>query len=539
MKKAGYIIKVLLVGIAVVFLGSCSLFMGPDSLEKDSRIWDESKVDCDYLFMLYLDGDNNLNDYLFDNLLQCEYGLYFHNRKHPESSVKILVLWDGINKEDNSSYEWEDRSNLVYYHPESALYELGERYYNPEYSDRYISSSTRDITYKALDWFGIDEKQGTFEVNMGSPATLTSFLSFAASRYNPSVSVLLMSDHGQGPFSFTDSPKLNESSGRLVCMDNHSPADNIYKVSWLDTNKISKAILDGWGKPLDILMFDACLYGTVETLYEFRKCTSYLVASPNSIPGYGFPYINILGNGFMKSDSREEFCSKIVEEYAHYYSKSAYNNYLEGKNNGGRGCSPYDEGCDLSPTLSAYRTDKVSSLREKIDIFVDTIISDESKELRNLAVNETNLGFLCPKLVEEQQSIGSVKSLWYYGTYNILIDMGYLCDMYSSNSYSDMKMESEIKEVCEQLKDALDDCIVSSWRAFCISGSVEGLYPSLNDRQNYYGLPICSARISFDDLRRSNYSVMRFYESDYRRSTSFGKDSKWGMLLSELFESGY
>ena len=45
---------------------------------------------------------------------------------------------------------------------------------------------------------------------------------------------------------------------------------------------------------LDLLMFDACLMGSVETAYEFKDVARYYLATPNSVPAKGFPYADIL-----------------------------------------------------------------------------------------------------------------------------------------------------------------------------------------------------------------------------------------------------
>ena len=44
----------------------------------------------------------------------------------------------------------------------------------------------------------------------------------------------------------------------------------------------------------ELIMFDACMMSSVETAYEFKDLTHYMLASPNSVPGEGFPYDKIL-----------------------------------------------------------------------------------------------------------------------------------------------------------------------------------------------------------------------------------------------------
>jgi len=146
----------------------------------------------------------------------------------------------------------------------------------------------------------IDKKQDTFEVNMGDTDTLKGFLSFAAKHYKANKTVLLVANHGGGPFSYTEADNVNN---RLVCLDEHSVTGNTYYGASIDTNKIASTIKEGFGKKLDIVMYDACFCGTVECLYELKDICSYVVASPNSIPGLGYPYHNIIANNFTKNQS--------------------------------------------------------------------------------------------------------------------------------------------------------------------------------------------------------------------------------------------
>lgn len=40
----------------------------------------------------------------------------------------------------------------------------------------------------------------------------------------------------------------------------------------------------------DYIMFDACYMGGIETFYELKDCADYIIASPSSVMGQGFPY---------------------------------------------------------------------------------------------------------------------------------------------------------------------------------------------------------------------------------------------------------
>lgn len=58
----------------------------------------------------------------------------------------------------------------------------------------------------------------------------------------------------------------------------------------------------------ELIMFDACMMSNIETAYEFKDLTQYILSAPNSVPGEGFPYDKILpslleldGNGISQA----------------------------------------------------------------------------------------------------------------------------------------------------------------------------------------------------------------------------------------------
>ena len=517
----------------VAVIVSCALFTGGESLEEASEIEVPEVTDCDWLFMIYLDGDNNLNDYLFLNLLQCEYGLYLHDRNSPDVKLKILVLWDGLFPTDDKT------ASISHYHPGSALYELGYRTSAPDSTTDSISNETKNLTFFARNWIKYDDKEKTLEADMGDPDTLRSFLSFASKAYNAKKSVLLISNHGAGPYSATASAS---SSSRLVCVDSHNPnASSAVGYDALDTNKISPAILSGWGRSLDCLMFDACLCGSVESLYEFKDCTEYMVASPNNIPGYGYPYSAFIGGNFSSGQEEEALCIGTVCCYADFYSSCI------------TGTSSFDQKTSSSPTLSAYRasSSKLEELKKAMDAFALDIEDDATLIAEGKGMADLISGYLYPKneagsslmIALEDTKLEDVECLWYQGTFNSLVDIGFLADKYHDDESNQGK---SVASDAEKLQDILEEVVLYSWRGDSLdtSSSVtegttglvtnKGLYPLLNSSgRNYYGLTVCSGTLS--ENAQKPVRNIGFSSDDYRRSSSFGASSEWGNLLEVLF----
>lgn len=67
---------------------------------------------------------------------------------------------------------------------------------------------------------------------------------------------------------------------------------------------------------LDMVMFDACLMANVETAYEIKDCAKYLLATPNSVPGNGFPYQYVISD-LLKMDKAS--LEHAAEQYYNYY----------------------------------------------------------------------------------------------------------------------------------------------------------------------------------------------------------------------------
>ncbi len=86
---------------------------------------------------------------------------------------------------------------------------------------------------------------------------------------------------------------------------------------WMNVPDMAKAIANAMGQ--DSLLFilaDCCNFCSVETAYELRSVTDYLIASPAEIPGYGAPYDLIIPDLFSSSS---DFYRKAVDHYYDYY----------------------------------------------------------------------------------------------------------------------------------------------------------------------------------------------------------------------------
>ena len=88
-----------------------------------------------------------------------------------------------------------------------------------------------------------------------------------------------------------------------------------------DITEIATAI-EANNVKFDYILFDACFMGNVESAYDLRNSTKYIIGSPCEVMGYGFPYAKIVQ--YMLADGGTSYnLDKICNEYVHYYKTEA------------------------------------------------------------------------------------------------------------------------------------------------------------------------------------------------------------------------
>ena len=144
------------------------------------------------------------------------------------------------------------------------------------------------------------------EVDMGDPVTLTSFVTFAMQNYPAEYFFLDLWDHGGGY--------------RGVCWDDSSG----HHLSPHDVETaLASAEAEVGGERVQVVGFDACLMGMVEVCYELREVTDIVVGSEMLVPGYGWPYTELMT---YLSDNpsvdpytlSSELVNRYVASYPHY-----------------------------------------------------------------------------------------------------------------------------------------------------------------------------------------------------------------------------
>lgn len=188
---------------------------------------------ADWTFMVYLDGDNNLESFAIDDFMEMA-GV------GSNSDVNIVVEMDRATGYSDTYGNWTDtRRGLV------------------------GAGSVPDQTW------------GTSigEVNMGDQSTLTDFISWGMSNYQADNYGVVLWNHGGGWNSIAS----DNSSGDL-----------------LTANEVSGALAGFSG--IDLIGADACLMGMVEFADQISNSASVFVGSEQNEPGDGWSYDTILAD---------------------------------------------------------------------------------------------------------------------------------------------------------------------------------------------------------------------------------------------------
>ncbi|MCU0861727.1 MAG: clostripain-related cysteine peptidase, partial [Methanomassiliicoccales archaeon] len=199
-----------------------------------------------WTFMVYLDGDNNLEGYGIDDFLEMA-----SVGSNPQVSIVVQFDRSPLTGWTGGSSEYDDWRSTKRFLVESG--------------DRPTSS------YQISD---------LGEVNMGSQAALQSFLEWGMNSYPANHYALVLWDHGGGWVYG-------------VCSDDTSSGDSLL------LPEIRQAITGAQtstGKTLDLVGFDACLMGMTEVAYEMKDLTDTVVFSEETEPGQGWAYDKILAS---------------------------------------------------------------------------------------------------------------------------------------------------------------------------------------------------------------------------------------------------
>ena len=273
MKKILFILFIIIGSL--FFSGCCGLCFDPEpnddwDLLNTSNIFNPgtstsnttSGTDTTWTIMVYLDGDNNLEENAIDDLNEMEF-------VGSSDNVNIITLFDRTEGWDTSNGDWTG----------------AKTYYVEQDNDMDIINS------KVLRDMG--------EINMGDPSTLTDFITWTKDKYPADNYVLILWDHGAG----------HEG----ICWDDDNHED------YLELTELESA-LEKSDTHFEIIGFDACLMSTLEIASIIDTHGNVMIASQESEPVNGWEYSSFLNK--LKANPNmhtNQFSMEIINGFYNSY----------------------------------------------------------------------------------------------------------------------------------------------------------------------------------------------------------------------------
>jgi parallel beta-helix repeat protein len=292
------------------------------------RVAAQRSTDANWTFMVYLDGDNNLEGWGIDDFLEM-------SSVGSTTDVKIVVQFDRTSGYSTLYDDWTTCKRF------------------------YINTNMTPTAENATEDIG--------EANMGDPNTLVDFVKWTMGDYSADNYALILWNHGSGwkysrewaqwvPWEgedkmlshFGKKGKQANEFMRGICEDE----TNGDYLTLQETEEALSTIYNDTGELTDLLGYDACLMHMIEVAYQVSNYSSISVGSEEVEPNDGWPYVPILTNlTGTPSMTPCQLGSEIVLDYIVFYGTSG------------------DE------TQSAANQTKLQNLVTSTDNFADSLIT--------------------------------------------------------------------------------------------------------------------------------------------------------------------
>ncbi|MCK5560940.1 MAG: PKD domain-containing protein [Thermoplasmata archaeon] len=251
--------------------------------------------------MIYMDGDNNLEEFAIQDFNELE-------TVGSTSEIDILVQIDR--------------------HPNDESY-TGFTSSNGDWNEtrRYVVKS--DLTGDKVNFTEYTEDEDMWdlgELNMGIPGTLSDFLDWGLNNYPSEHYLLVMWDHGTGIFSSRGTRGDSNSGTRSFCQDQTSQCS--MKLWELDeVLKAKKGLTTN--NTFDIVGFDMCWLGHLETGYEIMDSVDFMVASSDEEPDVGWNYGPPIGALSANPEmTPQEFAIQITNDFIDEFKGISNTGYI-------------------------------------------------------------------------------------------------------------------------------------------------------------------------------------------------------------------
>ncbi|MCK4259929.1 MAG: hypothetical protein KAX49_13185 [Halanaerobiales bacterium] len=275
------LISLLILIVGIVSLSGCLTKSIVNELNNEAVLL--TTLPVEWNFIVYLDGDNNLESYAISDMNEME-------QVGSDANINILALVDRHPDYDTTNGDWTG----------TRLYRI-----------------TKDVNNSSTIVSELVQDYG--ELDMSNPQTLKDFIVNCQQLYPSNRTVLTLWNHGDGIYP-RNGADLNENKG--ICWD-----DTTGSGAWdcLTGNEIATALAEAraiTGNNIDIINMDACLMQQLEVAYEWQYEMSYLVGSQEVVPGDGNNYEGCLA-ALQNNPTQTtlDYAKALVDDYSTNYSR--------------------------------------------------------------------------------------------------------------------------------------------------------------------------------------------------------------------------
>ncbi|MFW5728086.1 MAG: clostripain-related cysteine peptidase [Spirochaetota bacterium] len=274
----------------------------------------------EWTVLLYMNGDNELEPNLLEDLNELE-AVDLSN-----TGVTVVALVDRADGHDTSNGDWR-----------------GTRLYRTAFDPNGVNNvlvSQRIASAR----MGLSDTGDADELNLGSAATLSDFLDFAAAEFPAENTALIFWGHGGGyraasaprapaggrgapagppdelsaltdgpseelpvaPAGPHAKPRLSAEGHRAVTVDDGSGGDSLL------TPELGSALA---GRDIDVLAFDLCYGALLEVAYEVQDSASLFVASQDVVGADGWEYDRFLERFLQSPRDAAGFATAAAEAF--------------------------------------------------------------------------------------------------------------------------------------------------------------------------------------------------------------------------------
>jgi Clostripain family len=287
--------------------------------------------DHEWLFMLYMSGDNNLSSEMIRALKDIQ-------DEDVPSGIKMTILYDALSP-CCPTYVYDVNGA-------SSMGPAGAKEVDPSLIPQLPLTRALGKASKVYEWIE----------NSSNRQTLRTFIEWGVAVHPSKYRMLILSGHGSGAvgdFLPDDHPE-NSPDGSLSIPALHDALEE----AGTNLNPAGRE-----QKTIDILGMDSCLMSMAEVAYEVRNSVEFLVGSEGFVQNAGWPYGFLLKKlkeraGGQSTDSKvtpEQMAGCIVEDYIEYYRE-----YLPAN------VSVDMAACELARLGRRHESSDACSLRSKV-----------------------------------------------------------------------------------------------------------------------------------------------------------------------------